>query len=480
LQQSWYYTRPMEQHNTSTSNNNLSSDAAPASPVIIARPEHGVSRANISKSALKVLYRLREAGFRACLVGGGVRDLLLGREPKDFDIATDAHPEQVRQLFRNCRLIGRRFRLAHVHFGREIIEVATFRAPHDLPNGDDEDDESFNGDALVEDGRIIRDNVYGTIEQDAWRRDFTINALYYDIEDFSVVDYAGGMEDLKQGVLRLIGDPEVRFREDPVRMLRAVRFASKLGFRVDASCEQAIPRMAGLLEEVAPARLFDEAIKLFHSGYGVQTFEMLRRYDLFRYLFPTTEEALSHEEQGFPITFVANALKNTDARIQEGKGVNPAFLYAVLLWEPVRRLANRLMEQQTDLPWLVALQQAGGVVLADQCSHISIPKRFSLPMREIWEMQPRLEQRRGARALRLMSNPRFRAAYDFYCLRAHSGEALEEGCAWWTRIQEVDEAEQRHMAGLDRPGAGGEGGPKKRRRRRRPRRTDGGNPPESQ
>ncbi|ACL71973.1 Polynucleotide adenylyltransferase [Thioalkalivibrio sulfidiphilus HL-EbGr7] len=465
----------MEQHNTATPNHVSSPDASPASPAIIPRAEHGVSRANISKSALKVLYRLREAGFRACLVGGGVRDLLLGREPKDFDVATDAHPEQVRQLFRNCRLIGRRFRLAHVQFGREIIEVATFRAPHEVLNGDD--DEEFNGDALVEDGRIIRDNVYGTIEQDAWRRDFTINALYYDIEDFSVVDYAGGMADLKAGVLRLIGDPEVRFREDPVRMLRAVRFAGKLGFRLDIACEQAIPRMAGLLEEVAPARLFDEAIKLFHSGYGLQTFEMLRRHDLFRFLFPATEEALSHEEQGFPITFVANALKSTDARIQEGKGVNPAFLYAVMLWEPVRRLADRLMENG-ELPWLVALQQAGTAVLADQCAHIAIPKRISLPMREIWEMQPRLEQRRGARALRLMTHPRFRAAYDFYCLRAQSGEALEEGCNWWTRIQEVDEAEQRHMAGMDRPGGGGGGGGR-RKRRRRPRRSDG-NPAEPQ
>ncbi len=462
----------MEQHNTATPHGHPSSDASSASPVVIPRAEHGVSRANISRNALKVLYRLKEAGFRACLVGGGVRDLLLGREPKDFDIATNAHPEEVSRLFRNCRLIGRRFRLAHVHFGREIIEVATFRAPH--ANGDDDagDGDCGNGDALIEDGRLIRDNVYGTIEQDAWRRDFTINALYYDISDFSVVDYAGGMADLREGVLRLIGEPEVRFREDPVRMLRAVRFAGKLGFRVDPACEAAIPRMAGLLAEVAPARLFDEAIKLFHGGYGLQTFEMLRRYDLFRYLFPATEESLMHEENGFPITFVANALKNTDERIHEGKGVNPAFLYAVMLWEPVRRIADRLIE--SDTPWLQALQQAGGVVLAEQAAHISIPKRIGLPMREIWEMQPRFEQRRGGRALRLLGHPRFRAAYDFYCLRAASGEALEEGCQWWTTIQEVSADEQRRMISAPDATGASPGGSRRRRRRPRRRRPDAG------
>lgn len=457
----------MEQHNTPPLHGNPSSVVPSSPPAVIARADHGISRANISRNALKVLYRLREAGYRACLVGGGVRDLLLGREPKDFDIATDARPEQVHHLFRNCRLIGRRFRLAHVHFGREIIEVATFRAPHD--NGDEDSGDGGNGDALVEDGRIIRDNVYGTIEQDAWRRDFTINALYYDIADFSVVDYVGGMADLREGVLRLIGDPEVRFREDPVRMLRAVRFAAKLGFRLDPVCEAAVPRLAGLLAEVAPARLFDEGIKLFHGGYGLQTFEMLRRHDLFRYLFPATEESLSHEENGFPITFVANALKSTDERIHEGKGVNPAFLYAVMLWEPVRRLADRLME--SDTPRLQALQQAGAAVLAEQAAHISIPKRVGLPMREIWEMQPRFEQRRGARALRLLGHPRFRASYDFYCLRAASGEALEEGCQWWTRIQEVSADEQRRMvSAADGSGAS----PGRRRRRPRRRRSNAG------
>lgn len=427
----------------------------PGAPRIYSRAEHGISRANISPSALKVLYRLHEAGFRACLVGGGVRDLLLGREPKDFDVGTDAEPEQVRSIFRNCRLIGRRFRLAHVYFGREIIEVATFRAPHQI---DDESD-----DALVEDGRIIRDNVYGTIEQDAWRRDFTVNALYYDIADFSVVDYTDGMEDIKRGILRLIGDPEIRYREDPVRLLRAVRFAAKLGFRLDAGTQDALGRLGGLLQDVPPARLFDEVIKLFHAGHALQTFEMLRQYDLFRRIFPLTEKSLEIEEQGFPITFVANALRNTDERIQAELGVNPSFLYAVLLWEPVRHQALALRAAGHDE--IPALQQAGADVLAQQARQICIPRRFALPVREIWEMQPRFEQRSGARALRLLSHPRFRAAYDFYCLRARSGEALEEGADWWTRLQAAGEAEQRRM--VESPG--GSGAKRRSRRRRKPR-----------
>jgi poly(A) polymerase len=268
---------------------------------VFSRSEHSVSRAGISEAALKVLYKLKDAGFRACLVGGGVRDLLLGREPKDFDVATDAHPEQIRELFRSARIIGRRFRLVHVRFGREVIEVATFRAPHETDNG-----------MVAEDGRILRDNEYGSIETDAMRRDFTVNALYYDISNFSVIDYANGVEDLRAGRLRLIGDPEVRFREDPVRMLRAVRFSAKLGFRIDDEVEEAIYRLGSLLEGISPARMFDETLKLFHGGSALQTFEALRHYNLYRYLFPMTDEVLAHEEQGFPDMFVANALKNTD------------------------------------------------------------------------------------------------------------------------------------------------------------------------
>ena len=432
---------------------------ASTEPRIYSRSEHNISRANISQNALKVLYRLKDAGFQAFLVGGGVRDLLLGREPKDFDIATDARPEQLKELFRNCRLIGRRFRLAHVHFGREIIEVATFRAPH-------EEDEGDAAAVTADDGRILRDNVYGTLDQDAWRRDFTINALYYNIADFSVVDYVGGMDDLKRGTLRLIGDPDTRYREDPVRMLRAVRFAAKLGFRIHPQAEADIPQLAGLLADIAPARLFDEVLKLFHAGCAVQTFEMLRHYGLFEHLFPLTEEALAHEEQGFPITFVMNALANTDARINEGKPVTPAFLYAALLWEPLRHEADAIMAD--GVPEIPAIQQAAHNIMSLQQQATSIPKRFGIPMREIWTLQSRFRFKSGKRPLRLVSHPRFRAAYDFLCLRSRSGEMPEEDCTWWTRFQEEDGPGQQKMLTGSGGDGGGKGKPKRRRRRRRP------------
>jgi poly(A) polymerase len=384
---------------------------------------------------LKVLYRLRKAGFQAYLVGGCVRDLLLGREPKDFDVVTDAHPEQIRAVFRNCRLIGRRFRLAHVHFGQEIIEVATFRAlDHDEAEGER---------VLERDGRILRDNVYGTIEEDAWRRDFTVNALYYNIGDFSVVDYVGGMADHQTSTLRLIGDPEQRYREDPVRMLRAVRFAVKLGFVIHPSCADPIPRLAHLLGGIPAARLYEEVIKLMMSGYGVQTFEQLRHYGLFEALFPETEACLAREPEGFPLTFLAKALENTDARIQQGKPVAPFFLFAALLWEPVRAQTQaRIQAGDNDV---FAFQEVSSEVVSRQVRHIAIPRGISLPMREVWALQPRLERIKGVRPFRLLTHPRFRAAYDFLVLRAETGEADPELAEWWTCFQQADEAEQKAM-----------------------------------
>ncbi len=384
--------------------------------------------------------------------------MLLGREPKDFDVTTDARPEEVRKLFRNCRLIGRRFRLAHVHFGREIIEVATFRAQ---AGGDVE---AAEGERVIENGMILRDNVFGTVEEDAWRRDFTVNALYYNIEDFSVVDYTGGMEDLKAGVLRLIGEPEVRYREDPVRMLRAVRFAAKLGFRIEDRTEAAIWELGHLLEEIPPARLFEEVLKLLLGGCAVQTYELMRHYDLFRQLFPDTEAALAVEEEGFPHTFVLRALENTDRRLAEDKPVTPAFLFAALLWEPVRARAQHLEEDQGLSP-IQALQLAGDEVLAAEHHHVVLPRRFSIQSREIWQMQPRLERFATKRALRLLEHPRFRAAYDFLLLRADAGEPVEEAAQWWTRLQEVDESERLAMC------QGGGGGKRRRRPRRRRRKT---------
>jgi poly(A) polymerase len=425
-----------------------------ASPVIIPRSDHGISRANISENALKVLYRLSKGGYEAYLVGGGVRDLLLGREPKDFDIATDASPEEVKRLFRNCRLIGRRFRLAHVHFGREIIEVATFRAAHEP-----------GSDAQVNDnGMLVRDNVYGSLEEDAWRRDFTVNALYYNIRDFSVVDYTGGVPDLKAGRLRMIGDPHQRFREDPVRMLRAVRFAAKLGFRIDAECETAIRELGYLLEEVSHARLFDETLKLLLAGSGVETYELLRHYRLFGHLFPETELCLSEEEDHFPHTLLLHALENTDNRIRQDKPVTPAFLYAALLWEPVRREFELIKAR--NIPPIQAMQLAGDTVFARQTPRVMVPKRFSLQAREIWEWQERLRRNSGKRALKLLEQSRFRAAYDFLLLRAKTGEAPQELADWWTQFQQSDEAKRNAM--LRHSGGGGNGKRRRRRPRKRP------------
>jgi poly(A) polymerase len=350
---------------------------------------------------------------------------LLGREPKDFDVATDASPEQVRQTFRNCRLIGRRFRLAHVQFGSEIIEVATFRAGQDSEVSDSHQ---------TDEGMLLRDNVYGTIEQDALRRDFTVNALYYNISDFSIIDYAGGVEDLGEGLLRLLGDPETRYREDPVRMLRAVRFAAKLGFRLAPGTESPIRVLGSLLADVPSARLFEEVLKLFLGGTAVACFEKLRQYGLFAELFPDTDASLALLEHEFPLTLVLNGLENTDNRIREDKPVTPAFLFAVLLWEPVRLRAEKL-QADGESPYQ-AVQRAGGEVVARQVQRIALPRRFSTPMQEIWGLQSRFLQTRGKRPQRLLTHPRFRAAYDFLLLRAQSGEADPELASWWTDFQD--------------------------------------------
>lgn len=393
-------------------------------PQIIPRSEHIISRDAISGNALKVLYRLNNAGYQAYLVGGSVRDLLLGREPKDFDVATDAHPEQIRELFRNCRLIGRRFRLAHVRFGDEIIEVSTFRAAHHVS-----DIQSTSN----EDGRILRDNVYGTIDDDVWRRDFTANALFYNIDDFSVVDYVGGMADIRAGVIRLIGDPDIRFREDPVRLLRAVRFAVKLGFKIHPDTARPIRELAPLLEGIPAARLFEEVLKLFMGGYAVQTFEGLRHHGLFDALFPETEAVLGHEENNFPQMLAIHALRDTDQRIAEDRPVTPGFLLAALLWPPMHSLAANHLAR--GLGELEAGELAADAVISRQVARTAIPRRFTQMAREIWQMQPRLARIAGKRPQRLMTHPRFRAAYDFLLLRNRAGENLQELCDYWTTVQ---------------------------------------------
>ncbi|RBJ88045.1 polynucleotide adenylyltransferase PcnB, partial [Xanthomonas oryzae pv. oryzae] len=355
---------------------------------VIPRDQHTISRKDISPNALRVLYRLRESGFGAYLVGGAVRDLLVGHHPKDFDVATSATPEEVKALFRNCRLIGRRFRLAHVVFGREIIEVATFRA-----NSDD-----GSGDRELDNGRLVRDNVYGTIEEDAIRRDFTCNALYYAIEDFSVRDYCGGFEDVQARLMKLIGDPELRYQEDPVRMLRAVRLASKLNFEIEAGTAEPIPRLAGLLSEAAPARLFEEILKLFLSGHGVASFEGLERYGLFGALFPESAAALKSNRSGALRAMVLEGLRNTDARVANDEPVSPAFLFALLLWPAFCRTLMGLQAQGVQPE--DAQRRAADRVTLHQLERVALPRRFSLPMQEIWLMQTRFSSRQRKRVLR--------------------------------------------------------------------------------
>jgi len=426
-------------------------------PQIVPRAEHNISRDDISKNALKVLYRLHNAGYQAFLVGGCVRDELLELHPKDFDVATNARPEEVKALFGNCRLIGRRFRLAHVRFGPEIIEVATFRASV----ADEED----HADAVKDThGRILRDNVYGTIEEDVWRRDFTCNALYYNIADFSVWDFVGGVEDIRQRRLVLIGDPARRLREDPVRMLRAVRFAAKLGFEIDPAVEKAMHDCFGLLASVPPARLFDEFLKMFQAGFAKRTFELLWHYRLFDQLFPETARELDRSE-AFG-RFVQAALVNTDRRVAEGKSVTPMFLLGVFFWEPVRRRAARILDKEGGNE-SHALAIAALELSSAQQRNISIPKRFTGPMREMLALQPRFDVMRGRRGLKLLEHRRFRAAYDFLMLRAESGDVDEQVAKFWTDIQ-LQGPEERQSA-FEISGQAGKSGKQRRpRRRRRP------------
>ena len=425
-------------------------------PRIIPRPDHNVTRAEFSKSALKVLYRLNKAGYQAFLVGGCVRDAMLELHPKDFDVATDATPEEVKALFGNCRLIGRRFRLAHVRFGREIIEVATFRAAaiHD-------DDDHHRDD----EGRILRDNVYGSIDEDVWRRDFTCNSLYYNIADFSIWDYTGGFEHIKQKRIVLIGDPEDRMREDPVRMLRAIRFAAKLEFEIDDDVIRAIDHHSHLLTNVPAARLFDEFLKLFQAGNAERTFDLLHDHGLFREMFPATDEELANNDDF--MRFTRAALQNTDRRVREGKSVTPMFLLGVFLWWPVRKLAEiRRSEEKMSESQSLAL--AAYEIVSQQQRRISIPKRFTVPMREMLSLQPRFESRRGKRAMKLLDHRRFRAAYDFMVLLSEVGLASRETAEFWTKVQTQSAAERAESFGIGQPRQGAKKRRPRRRRRRKP------------
>jgi poly(A) polymerase len=424
--------------------------------VRVAREKHGLSRDAISPAAAKVCAVLQEAGFSGYVVGGAVRDLLLGIVPKDFDIATDARPEQIKPLFRRAFIIGRRFRLVHVMLGPETVEVSTFRSAD--PDTSEKD----------EHGRVLRDNVFGSQEDDARRRDFSVNALYFDPATEEVVDFHGGLADLKKRVMRVIGDPATRYREDPIRMLRAVRLAAKLGLTIDAATREPIAEMAPLLERVPPARLFDEMLKLLLSGHASACLRQLREVGLHKGVLPLLDVIL---EQPLGERFVTLALAQTDERVQTDRPVSPAFLFAALLWHEV--LAAWKTREKRGERSIPALESAMDEILDVQCEKLAITRKLTATMREVWAMQPRFEQRSGQRAYRLLETPRFRMSYDFLALRAASGEVPAELEAWWRAFQSADGETRQAMLLPDT-------GPRKRRRRRRGKKRPDEGAPESE
>jgi poly(A) polymerase len=407
--------------------------AAPVdSTHIIPRGGHSISKTDISTNALKVLNRLISSGFQAYLVGGSVRDLLLHKAPKDFDVATNATPNQIKSLFRNGRIIGKRFKLVHVLFHREIIEVATFRG-HEAIDSSQETNER---------GMLVRDNAYGSLEEDAWRRDFTVNSLYYNVNDSSIIDLTGGFQDVQRKLITIIGDPVTRYTEDPVRMLRAVRFSAKWDFSLEQDTKAPFPEISHLITHVSSSRLFDEITKLYQCGEAEVVQKLLVEYGLFQHLCPLADEL--RENKTYQVeALLTIALQNTDTRIRERKPVTPAFIFAVLLWFPMIDLSKKL--KLSGLEPLPALEKAMSIVIANQNKLISIPKRFTQVMREIWLLQFRFSKRYGGRAFNLVQHPRFRAAYDFMAIRALVGDEQMQLAQWWTTFQEVGELEQQEM-----------------------------------
>ena len=423
-------------------------------PRVIEARQHGLSPSDVNPGALKIVHAIQAAGFSAELVGGCVRDLLLGHRPKDFDVVTEAEPDTIQNLFRRARLIGRRFRLAHVRVGREVVEVSTYRA---LPNVGDDGYEVSEGD-----GRILRDNVFGDRDSDARRRDFSVNALYYDPVEGVLLDYVGGFEDLNAGILRMIGKPARRFQEDPVRLLRAVRFASRLGLMLDAGTEAAMSDARLFLQKVPPPRLFDESLKLLQNGYAEPAFRLMHRYGFVAELLPEiTQHHLAADIES-QTGLVMLALRSTDDRVRMGKPLNAAFLYAVFFWRAVCDQASRFTEEG-GAP-VQSLHRAISVVLAGAQSRLTIPRRVTAVMFDIWDMQRHLEKRRKNMVTRLLEHRRFRAAYDFYLLRAASGSADQTVSNWWTDIQKASVSSRVQMIN---DLAGGRGSGRRRKRRRR-------------
>ena len=432
-----------------------SADPKNSKPKILKVAEHGIKRDMISACALRTTGQLQQAGYQAFVVGGAVRDLLTGRMPKDFDVATDATPDQVRAAIRRSRIIGRRFQIVHALCGNETVEVSTFRAMSvPIAEGEAESNEMRSD----EHGRLLRDNVFGNQSEDASRRDFTANALFYDPATEEVWDYHHGVADIRAKKLRMIGDPATRYREDPVRMLRAARFAAKLGFSIDGPTQKPIREMADLLKNVPKSRLFDEMMKLLLSGHAWACVTTLREEGLHHGLLPLLDVIL---EQPMGERFVKLALEQTDLRIQEDKTISPGFLFATLLWHEV--LAAWDANLKTGMRKPLALQQAMDDVLKKQSAQLNIPRRYDAVMNEIWQLQPRFLDRSGSKPFRLLSHPRFRAGYDFLLLRCQSGELDAELGDWWDKFQAVDEDERQSMLLTETA----EPGTKKRRRRKR-------------
>src|SRR3954467_11391920 len=430
-------------------------ETEPPKPVTLGPKEHGINPQLVSSNAIRVTQTLQEAGFKAFVVGGAVRDLLLGHKPKDFDIATNATPEQVKRLFRRAFIIGKRFQIVHVMFGQDLLEVTTFRgagadnAPKD------------------EHGRVLRDNNFGPQHEDAMRRDFTINAMYYDPATQEVLDYHGGIADIRDKTLRIIGQPEARYREDPVRMLRVVRFAAKLQFTIEPATSAPIPVMAPLIDNVPAARVFDEMLKLLMSGHALACLQQLRSAGLHHGLLPLLDVVL---EQPIGMKFVTLALESTDGRVKAGKGVSPGFLFASLLWHQV--LEKWTAYRSAGEAPIPALHLAADDVLDNQTENLALQRRIATDMRDIWAMQPRFERRNGKNPYKLLENPRFRAGFDFLLLRCESGELDKETGEWWASFYagDVGERERLLISANAAPGAA----KRKRAPRRAPRSRAGG------
>jgi poly(A) polymerase len=429
----------------------------PTQPDILGPDDHGIDPKLVSPNAIRVTQTLQEAGFQAFVVGGAVRDLLLGVKPKDFDIATDATPEEVKKLFRRAFIIGRRFQIVHVMFGQELLEVTTFRGNAAVSAPKDEH------------GRVLRDNNFGPQHEDAERRDFTINAMYYDPATQAVLDYHGGIADIRDKVLRIIGQPEARYREDPVRMLRVVRFAAKLQFTIEPATRAPIPVMAPLIDNVPAARVFDEMLKLLMSGHALACLKELRSSGLHHGLLPLLDVVL---EQPIGMKFVTLALESTDGRVKAGKGVSPGFLFASLLWHQVlEKWTAYRTAGEAPIP---ALHLAADDVLDNQTENLALQRRIATDMRDIWAMQPRFERRNGKNPYKLLEHPRFRAGFDFLLLRCESGELDAELGNWWATFYGGDVGERERLVNAARePAAGGAAAAKKRPRRRSPRKTEG-------